>query len=111
VEAMGRICERRDDVKLAFVGGAYPGLGMMGLEKRHLETVEMARDLGLLDKHIFFERNWIPYDEMQNYLAEADLSVCTYFDNMETRFSSRTRYIDLFLAELPRICTHGDVWA
>jgi glycosyltransferase involved in cell wall biosynthesis len=111
VEAMGRICERRGDVKLAFVGGAYPGLGMMGLGKRHLETVEMARDLGLLDRNIFFERNWIPYDEMQNYLAEADLSVCTYFDNTETRFSLRTRYIDLFWAELPLICTHGDVWA
>jgi glycosyltransferase involved in cell wall biosynthesis len=111
VRAMAIICQKRSDVKLVFVGGAYPGLGAMGLGKRHEETVELARELGLLNKHVFFERNWIPYDEMQNYMSEADFSVCTYFDNIETHFSLRTRFIDLFWAELPLICTHGDVFA
>ncbi len=83
----------------------------MGLGKRHRETVSLSRDLGLLDKNIFFERDWVPYDEMQNYLAESDFSVCTYFDNIETHFSLRTRFIDLFWGELPLICTHGDVFA
>ena len=44
-------------------------------------------------------------------MLEADLAVCTYFDNLETHFSLRTRFVDVFWAELPLICTQGDVFA
>jgi glycosyltransferase involved in cell wall biosynthesis len=111
LQAMARICAHRDDVKLVFVGGAYPGLGSMGMGERYMEAMEMARELQLLNRNVFFITMWLPYEEMQNYLREADISVCTYFDNLETHYSLRTRYIDIFWAELPLICTHGDVLA
>ncbi len=111
LQSMANICAHRDDVKLVFIGGAYPGLGSMGMGERYLEAMEMARELGLLNRNVFFISLWLPYEEMQNYLREADISVCTYFDNLETHYSLRTRYIDIFWAELPLICTHGDVLA
>ena len=111
LRAIARIRERRDDVKLVFVGGAYPGLGSMGLGARFNEAVELAKELGLYETSVFFDRAWVPYDKIKDYMIEADLAVCTYFDNLETHFSLRTRFVDVFWAELPLICTEGDVFA
>jgi glycosyltransferase involved in cell wall biosynthesis len=111
LHAMAKIKEHRDDVKLVFVGGAYPGLGGMGLGKRFQQTVELARELNLYNNTVFFELAWVPYDKIKDYMLESDLAVCTYFDNMETHFSLRTRFVDVFWAELPLICTQGDVFA
>ena len=111
LRALAKIKEQRDDVKLVFVGGAYPGLGSMGLGKRFQETVDLAKELGLYNSTIFFDLTWVPYDKIKDYMLEADLAVCTYFDNLETHFSLRTRFVDVFWAELPLICTEGDVFA
>lgn len=111
LRAMARLKEHRDDIKLVFVGGAYPGLGGMGLGKRFQETVELARELNLYNSTVFFELAWVPYDRIKDFMVESDLAVCTYFDNMETHFSLRTRFVDVFWAELPLICTEGDVFA
>ncbi len=111
LRALARIREHRDDVKLVFVGGAYPGLGAMGLGKRFQETVDLAKELGLYNNTVFFDLTWVPYDKIKDYMLEADLSVCTYFDNLETHFSLRTRFVDVFWGELPLICTEGDVFA
>jgi glycosyltransferase involved in cell wall biosynthesis len=111
LRAMLQISSERDDVKLLFTGAFYPGLYTLGLGRRFAETIELARELGLYNKSVFFDVGWIPYDEMKNYLLEADLGVCTYFEGLETHFSHRTRFLDVFWAELPLICTRGDVLA
>lgn len=109
LRALHKIRQIRDDVKLAFIGAMYPGLNTLGFGKRFAETVELARELGLYNSSVFFDIGWVPYDEIKNYLLEADLAVCTYFNNMETRYSYRTRFVDAFWAELPMVCTRGDV--
>src|SRR3990172_6088127 len=48
---------------------------------------------------------------MKNYTLEADISVCTYFEGLENNFSLRTRFLDIFWAEVPLVCTQGDVLA
>jgi glycosyltransferase involved in cell wall biosynthesis len=111
LRAMHQIGQVRDDVKLVFVGSLYPGLGSLGLGKRFAETVELARELGLYNTSVFFDLGWVPYEGIKNYLLEADLGVCTYFENLETRYSHRTRFLDLFWAERPIVCTRGDVLA
>jgi glycosyltransferase involved in cell wall biosynthesis len=111
LRAMALIREKRDDVKLVFVGGAYPGLGSVGLGERFHEAIEVSRELGLYNSHVFFELSWVPYERMKDYMMEADLAVCTYFNNLETHFSFRTRFVDVFWAELPLVCTEGDVLA
>src|SRR5688572_26660950 len=109
IEALHRL--GRDDVKLLFLGAAYPGIEQLGTGIRFQDAKAMAARNGQLDRTIFFEEGWVSHEVAKEYVLEADLSVCSYFDNLETRYSHRTRFVDLIWAQLPFICTHGDVLA
>ncbi|MEO9255927.1 MAG: glycosyltransferase [Tepidiformaceae bacterium] len=109
LEAMRRL--NRDDVKLLFLGAAYPGLVGLGKGIRFQDAKAIAAANGQLDRTVFFEEGWVSHETAKKYVLEADISVCSYFDNLETRYSHRTRFVDLIWAELPFICTHGDVLA
>lgn len=101
----------RPDVKLLFLGAAYPGIRDLGKGVRFQDAKAIAKANGQLDRTVFFEEGWVSHDTAKRYVLEADISVCSYFDNLETRYSHRTRFVDLIWAELPFICTHGDVLA
>jgi glycosyltransferase involved in cell wall biosynthesis len=109
IEALHRL--GRDDVKLLFLGAAYPGIQELGKGVRFQDAKAMAAANGQLNRTIFFEEGWVSHDTAKDYVLEADISVCSYFDNLETRYSHRTRFVDLIWAQLPFICTHGDVLA
>ena len=47
----------------------------------------LSDELGLTGTHVFFNEDWVAYDDRQNYLLEADIGVCTHFDHVETAFS------------------------
>lgn len=111
LRAMAELAQERDDIKLVFVGSSYPSLGSLGLGNRFMEALDLSRSLGLYNRSVFFDLGWVPYDEMKDYTLEADLSVCTYFQGLETNFSLRTRFLDIFWAEVPLVCTRGDVLA
>ena len=111
IRAFAEVARDRDDIKLVFMGASYPALRNLGLGNRFREAVELSRELGLYNRNVFFDVGWIPYEEMKNYTLEADISVCTYFEGMETNFSLRTRFLDIFWAEVPLVCTQGDVLA
>jgi glycosyltransferase involved in cell wall biosynthesis len=109
IEALRRL--GRDDVKLLFLGAAYPGIKELGQGVRFQDAKAMAATNGQLNRTIFFEEGWVSHETAKEYVLEADISVCSYFDNLETRYSHRTRFVDLIWAQLPFICTHGDVLA
>ncbi|MEX1102655.1 MAG: glycosyltransferase, partial [Dehalococcoidia bacterium] len=109
IEALHRL--GRDDVKLLFLGAAYPGIEELGRGVRFQDAKAMAAANGQLNRTIFFEEGWVSHEVAKEYVLEADISVCSYFDNLETRYSHRTRFVDLIWAQLPFICTHGDVLA
>lgn len=112
LHALHLLAQERDDIKALFLGTFYPGLGsFLGYGARFKSAFELAKELGLYQRTAFFEFGWVPHAEVKNYLLESDIGVCTYFDNMETHYSHRTRFLDLFWAELPMVCTHGDVLA
>ncbi|NIT26064.1 MAG: glycosyltransferase [Candidatus Aminicenantes bacterium] len=67
----------------------------------------MSEELGLTDRHVFFH-DWIPYDERESYLLEADLGLSLHLDHVETRFAFRNRILDYIWAGLPIISTQGD---
>jgi len=111
LEAMDRIGATHDDVKLVFMGINHPDYVFGpngGVTKRALE---MAKDMGLYNRSVFFLEGWVPYERIDDYLAEADASVCLGYENVESRFAFRTRYVDLFRAGIPLLCTQGDVLA
>jgi glycosyltransferase involved in cell wall biosynthesis len=108
IEAVAELARRRDDVKLFFLGVRHPNPAVeeMSMTRR---AIELARSLGVLDRFVFFNEGWVPYEERQAYFAEADLGVSAHFDSVETRFAFRTRFLDHFAAALPTVATGGDV--
>ena len=74
------------------------------------ESMALARELGVLDTHVFFN-DWVPYTDRWRYLREADLGLSTHRDHLETRLSFRTRMLDYLWSGLPIVCTEGDVFA
>jgi glycosyltransferase involved in cell wall biosynthesis len=108
IQAVARLAARRDDVKLYFLGVQHPNpeTEQMGMDAR---AVELAIDLGVYDRSVFFNFGWVPYETRANFLLEADLGVSAHFDNIETRFAFRTRMLDYLWADLPIVTTTGDV--
>jgi hypothetical protein len=73
-------------------------------------TRELSDSLGLTGKHVFFNSEWVDFDDRQNYLLDADVGVSTHFEHVETTFSFRTRMLDYLWAGLPIVATGGDTF-
>lgn len=108
IRALREIARERDDVKLVFLGLEHPNPNTAEMMMAG-RAVAFAEETGLHDRHVFFNRTWVPYRDRQNFLLEADLGVSAHFDNAETRFAFRTRLLDYFWADLPVVTTEGDV--
>lgn len=107
LKAMVEIGKTRQDVKLFFMGANHPHPEIVPRGKMARRTVEMAKELGLYDRTVFFGQ-WSGYEDRQNYLLEGDLGVSLHHDNLETRFSFRTRMLDYIWAGLPIVTSKGD---
>lgn len=110
IRAVARIVSRQPHVKLLFLGTKYPVTGFDPGATVD-EAYALSRELGLLGRHVLFNEGWLPYDLSGRSMAEADIGVSAYYDNLETHFSYRTRLVDLLWAETPVVCTRGDVIA
>ena len=116
LRAVHRVSRSRPNIRLFFMGtehpdshGSKPLMGLGGGATR--AAIDLCKELGILDTHVFFNFTWATNDETKQYLLESDAGVCTYFDSLETRYSFRVRYLDLLWAELPMIITRGDIIA
>lgn len=107
IRAVHRLSRDRDDVRLVFLGTTHPNprIAEMAMTRR---AVDLADELGLRDRNVFFNSGWVPYDERGSYLLEADVGVAAHFEDLETRFAFRTRLIDYIWAGLPIVTTAGD---
>ncbi|MGH3624527.1 MAG: glycosyltransferase family 4 protein, partial [Sciscionella sp.] len=110
VRAVDRLRGARPDVRLVFLGMRHPNPEVpdMGIAGR---TRHLANSLGLTGKHVFFNEDWVPYGQRQNWLLDADCGVTTHFDHVETTFAFRTRVLDYLWAGLPIVTTDGDSFA
>lgn len=63
----------------------------------------------LAGKRVFFVKERVSYDEISNYLLEADVAVNLHHDHLETRYAYRTRLLDYIWAGIPVVTTRGDV--
>lgn len=110
IRAVKLISEKRSDVKLFFMGVKHPNPAVTQMEMLN-KAVDLAHELDVYDKYVFFNFGWVDYKDRQNYLLEADIGVSNHFDTLETRFSFRTRILDYLWAGLPIVCTEGDHFA
>lgn len=110
VRAVARLVERRPALKLYFLGMGHPN-PLVPAMRTAAETRTLSDSLGLTGQHVFFNTEWVDYDDRVNYLLDADLGVSTHFDHIETAFSFRTRILDYVWAGLPVVATGGDTFA
>jgi glycosyltransferase involved in cell wall biosynthesis len=107
LKAMKRICQRHPKIKLIFTGFANP------MQTKPTETYvrseKLAKQWKLLDKSVFFYKDWIPYENRQYYLTECDAGIVTFADHLENRFSQRIRLLDYVWAGLPVLTNGGNV--
>ncbi|MCU1656034.1 MAG: glycosyltransferase family 4 protein [Pseudonocardiales bacterium] len=109
IRAVDRIKDEHSDVKLFFLGMKHPNPDVPDMAVAW-QTRQLAGELGLTGKHVFFNEGWVDYDDRQNYLLDADVGVSTHFEHVETTFSFRTRILDYLWAGLPVVATGGDTF-
>jgi GT2 family glycosyltransferase len=107
IRAVDKLRLRVPNVRLYFMGTRHPNPDVPEMRVAW-EARQLAMDLGLLDTHVFFNEGWVPYEDRQNHLLDADIGVTTHLDHVETEFSFRTRVLDYFWASLPVVTTAGD---
>jgi glycosyltransferase involved in cell wall biosynthesis len=110
IRGVALAARRHPSVRLVFLATTHPNPDvpeMLMLRRAR----ELASELTLTDRQVFFNEQWVPYEDRGDWFAEADVGVSMHVDHIETRFSFRTRLLDYFWAELPVICTGGDVLA
>lgn len=110
IKAIKLLSLQRDDIKLVFMGTKHPNKLVPEMKMTH-DAIELAKELKVLDTHVFFNYSWIPYDERGGLLLEADIGVSTHFDHLETQYAFRTRILDYLWATLPIVTTKGDSFA
>lgn len=110
IQAVGRLRSRHPDLRLVFMGTRHPSPEVPEMTMA-AEAERVAGELGLRDESVFFNRGWVPYEERQNWLLEADCGISAHFDTVETRFAFRTRVLDYLWAGLPIVTTEGDHFA
>ena len=108
IRAVGRLSESRSDVKLLFLGLKHPSSAVAEMTMAD-QAVALAAELGLEGTSVFFNRDWVPYDERLAWFAEADLGVSAHRDSFEARLAFRTRLLDHIAAGTPLVVTQGDV--
>ena len=107
IEAVAEIGKDDPGVKLFFLGAAHPNPDVPAMAMA-TQAHDLAERLGVKDTQVFFNTEWVAYEERQNYLLDADVGVSTHLPHIETAFSFRTRILDYIWAGLPVLATDGD---
>ncbi|MFQ5483099.1 MAG: hypothetical protein ACE5ER_10110, partial [Nitrospinaceae bacterium] len=106
LKAMARLKRRRPEVKLIFTGNKHPVWGK--LPPAHREVLDFAKEKGLLNKNVFLHSDWVPYEDHQYYLTEADAGISSFHNHIENQFSFRIRVLDYLWGNLPILTNPGN---
>ena len=107
VKAWPKVLAEHPQARLIFLGTRHPN-PLVPRHKMADETLALAAHVGEKDSTIFFYE-WLPYEEREALLCEADIGVTLHPVHVETRYSIRTRVLDYLWARLPVLITEGDV--
>ncbi|MDR1214411.1 MAG: glycosyltransferase [Propionibacteriaceae bacterium] len=107
VRAVAQLAQRHDDVRLFFMGLKHPNPAVPEM-RQAWQLRQLSDELGLTDKHVFFNSGWVPYERRADVLLDADVGVSTHYEHLETAYSFRTRILDYLWAGLPIVATTGD---
>lgn len=107
VLAMPAVVALVPNVRLVFLAGKHPSLGL--LPRAAQQARALAAELGLLESNIFFYEEWVPYAQRADFLLEADVVVSLHREHLETIYSAvRSRILDYFWVGLPSVLSDDD---
>jgi glycosyltransferase involved in cell wall biosynthesis len=107
VKAWPRVVARHPKARLVFLGTRHPN-PLVPAHEMARRTLDMAAEIGEKERSILFIE-WVPYQDREALLSEADIGVSLHLIHVETRYSQRTRVLDYLWARLPVLVTEGDV--
>ena len=110
LHAVDRLRRKYDNARLVFLGMKHPNPEVPEMDIG-AQTRALSEQLGLTNRHVFFNETWVPYAERQNWLLESDCGVTTHYEHVETTFAFRTRVLDYLWTGLPIVTTDGDSFA
>ncbi len=106
IRAMARLKKRLPNAKLVFTGKKHPVWNK--LPPAYEEIIQLAKQKGIYNKNVFIYSDWVPYDQHEYYLTEADAGISTFFNHIENHFCFRIRGIDYLWANLPILTNPGN---
>jgi len=108
VRAVAELARRRPRVRLVFmaINPDDPTSRDAVAEARAL-----ASELGVLDRNVYFNTEWVPYDDRGRWMLAADAALVSHRAGLEARFCFRSRVLDCYWAKLPVISTTGDLFS
>jgi glycosyltransferase involved in cell wall biosynthesis len=107
IRAFALVVARRPDARLVISAGKAPK-AKFDRSERTEDARDLARELGLLDRNVFFLDEWTQYDRRHEYLQDADIGLTLHADTPEAPFAARARYMDYLWASLPCVLATGD---
>ena len=107
VKAWPKVVAQHPKARLVFLGTRHPN---PAVPKHEIvgELIAQAELTGEKERSVFFIE-WVPFEEREALLTEANIGVTLHPIHVETRYSIRTRVLDYFWARLPTLITQGDV--
>jgi glycosyltransferase involved in cell wall biosynthesis len=103
IYAIGELAKRRPAVRLVFMGS----WDRPEAQRAAAAARALSAEVGLLDRVVFFNEGWVPYDRRADWLLAADCALGCHFDHLESRFAVRIRVLDCLWAGLPVVSTGG----
>lgn len=102
--------QNNSKLKMFFLAKKHPNPLLPEFDMAN-EAVRLAAEMGLADRSVFFNEDWIAYKRRGLYFREADIGVSIHKTHFETYYSFRIRLLDYLKYQLPIICTEGDFFA
>jgi len=107
IKAWPQVLSRYPQARLVFPGTHHPNANVPH-HKMAATAETLAGEIGQKERTVFFF-DWLPYEDYEALLCEADIGVSLHPMHVETRYSIRTRLISYFWAHLPVLVSDGDV--
>ena len=107
IQAWPEVLAAHPEARLVFLGTRHPNPTVPRHEMA-VKAERLAAELGEKDRTIVFIE-WVPYEDRESLLSEADVSVTLHPIHVETRYSLRTRVLDSIWASVPLLITDGDI--
>jgi glycosyltransferase involved in cell wall biosynthesis len=110
IRAAAALADDLPTLRVLFPAAVSPSEQVLPM-RMAMEARALSDSLNVTDRVVFFGKSWVPYEQRGAMLLEADLGVSLHLEDVETRFSFRTRVLDYLWAGLPILTTEGDSMA